>query len=94
MIERSAEVTQFKQRLHSLSHQRFAGEVDNALMLGTLRKLLARQVGEEVTSPVGGTSQSPEQSFEDDDIGPLTKAILIGIMLISVGFIVVGLMQK
>ncbi len=94
MIERSAEVTQFKQRLHSLSHQRFAGEVDNELMLGTLRKLLARQIGAEAVGKDAPADRPQEQQFEDDDISPLTKGILIGIMLISVAFIVVGLMQK
>lgn len=103
MIERSGEIIQFKQRLHTLSHQRFAGEVDNALMMATLRQLLARQTGEgtEDASTESANSQSAKGQARggsaaeaDDDIGPITKGILIGIMLISVGLIVMGLMQK
>lgn len=98
MIERSGEIIQLKQRLHSLSQQRFSGEVDGALMLDTLRSLLQRQTGEEVRvdePPLAKTTDLTAQgeTAADDDIGPLTKGILVGIMLISVGMIVLGLMQ-
>lgn len=99
MIERSGETLQFKQRLHALSHQRFAGEVDNALMMSTLRQLLARQTGVAVEAAESVPDKTVDlkaqgESAADDDIGPITKGILIGIMLISVGLIVMGLMQK
>ncbi len=97
MIERSGEVIQFKKRLQSLSHQRFSGEVDNALMMDTLRKLLGRQIGQDAkaaSAPAKTREAVAGETSSDDDIGPVTKAVLIGIMLVSVVLIVMGLMQK
>ncbi|MEN8719429.1 MAG: hypothetical protein ABF296_04090 [Oceanococcaceae bacterium] len=96
MIERSDEIAQLKQRLHSLSHQRFAGEIDNGRLIDTVSKVLQQHCVKPDTS---ATPQRPSATAEDrpedwDDLGPVAKAVLVAIMLVAIGLIVVGVAQS
>lgn len=96
MIERSPEVTEFKSRLHKLSKQRFSAEITDDRMRDTLLKMLEQFTGAESTP--SATSAEPETKSADpgmveDDIGPVMKAVLVGLMLAAVGLIVSGIFQ-
>lgn len=96
MIERSDEVAQLKQRLHSLSHQRFAGEIDNGRMIDTVSKMLQQHCAKPnpSASPRLPSTTADDRPEDWDDMGPIAKAVLVTITLVAIGLIVVGVAQS